>query len=75
MTKFALGLDYGTESGRVLLVDVETGREIASSVHRYVDGVIDEHLPGTSIKLEPDTALQNPNDYIDNIGWYPSSTR
>jgi L-ribulokinase len=65
MTKFALGLDFGTESGRALLVEVETGREVANAVHRYADGVIDEHLPGTSIKLEPDTALQNPNDYIE----------
>ena len=65
MTKFALGLDFGTESGRALLVDVETGREVASAVHRYADSVIDQHLPGTSIKLEPDTALQNPNDYIE----------
>jgi L-ribulokinase len=64
MPKYALGLDFGTESGRALLVDVATGREVASAVHRYADGVIDEHLPGTSIKLEPDTALQNPNDYL-----------
>ncbi len=65
MTRFALGLDFGTESGRALLVDVETGREVATAAHRYADGVIGEHLPGTCIKLEPDTALQNPNDYIE----------
>jgi GntR family transcriptional regulator len=29
-------------------------------VYRYTDGVIDEHLPGTTIKLEQDSALQNP---------------
>lgn len=67
MAKFALGLDFGTESGRALLVDVETGREVAGAECRYADGVIDEHLPGTSIKLEPNTALQNPNDYIETL--------
>jgi L-ribulokinase len=46
------------------LVDVATGREVASAVHRRADGVIAEYLPGTSIKLEPDTALQNPHDYL-----------
>ena len=29
--------------------------------------VIDEQLPGTPINLEPDTALQNHNDYIETM--------
>lgn len=67
MTKFALGLDYGTESGRALVVNVATGQVVGSAVYRYADGVIDEHLPGTTIKLEPDSALQNPNDYVETL--------
>ena len=67
MTKFAIGLDFGTESGRALVVDVATGREVGSAAYRYADGVIDERLPGTTIKLEPDTALQNPNDYVETL--------
>ncbi|MEK7862749.1 MAG: ribulokinase [Chloroflexota bacterium] len=66
-TKFALGLDFGTESGRALLVDVGTGREVGNAVHRYAEGVIADHLPGTSLKLGPDTALQDPNDYIETL--------
>jgi L-ribulokinase len=62
--KYALGIDFGTESGRALLVDVATGEEIASYVHPYSNKVIDEVLPGTNIRLEPDWALQDPNDYI-----------
>jgi len=61
--KFALGIDYGTESGRVVVIRVRDGEEIASTVIPYPDGVIDEKLPGGP-KLEPDWALQNPRDYF-----------
>ncbi|NLS79626.1 MAG: ribulokinase [Chloroflexi bacterium] len=65
--KYAIGVDYGTESGRALLVDVATGEEIATAVYEYADGVIDEALPGTGVKLPPDFALQNPADYIETL--------
>lgn len=65
--KYAIGVDFGTESGRALLVDVADGREVATAVHRYANGVIDETLPGTQIRLEPDWALQDPNDYIEAL--------
>ena len=63
--KYAIGVDFGTESGRAVLVDVADGREIANAVHSYANGVIDETLPGTGIRLEPDWALQDPNDYLE----------
>lgn len=63
--KYSIGIDYGTQSGRALLVEVETGKEVATAVVPYGDGVIDEQLPGTDIKLEYDWALQNPDDYLD----------
>ncbi|MEJ2734318.1 MAG: ribulokinase [Anaerolineae bacterium] len=62
--KYAIGLDFGTESGRAVLVDVTDGREVATAVHAYRDGVIDDVLPGTEIELPQDFALQNPGDYI-----------
>jgi len=63
--KYVIGVDFGTLSGRAAIVDVSTGEEIASSVHPYANGVIDEHLPGSSIRLEPDWALQDPDDYLE----------
>ncbi len=62
--KYAIGVDFGTESGRALLVDASNGEEVATYVHPYRNGVIDEKLPGSDIRLDPDWALQDPNDYI-----------
>ncbi|SDW95993.1 ribulokinase [Paenibacillus sp. CF384] len=64
-SKYAIGVDYGTESGRALLVDISNGREVASHVTPYVHGVIDEVLPESGRKLEPDWALQYPDDYVE----------
>ena len=64
MSKYAIGLDFGSLSGRALLVEVETGREIATVVMEYPHGVMDENLPNGT-KLEVDWALQHPQDYLD----------
>jgi L-ribulokinase len=61
--KFVLGIDYGTESGRVVVVRVGDGRVESSVIVAYPDGVIDKKLPGGPA-LEPDWALQNPRDYL-----------
>ncbi len=67
MAKYAIGVDFGTESGRAVLVDISNGKEIATAVYSYLNGAIDERLPGTQIRLEPDWALQDPQDYIRTI--------
>ena len=64
MAKYAIGLDYGTLSGRALVVNVETGEELASSIFEYPHAVMDEALP-CGKKLGQDWALQHPQDYID----------
>ena len=62
---YTIGIDYGTESGRALLVDARDGREVATAVHTYPHGVIDERLPSSGRPLPPDWALQDPNDYLE----------
>lgn len=64
---YTIGIDFGTESGRALLVDTRDGREVATAVHPYSNGVIDDVLPTSGKKLPPDWALQDPLDYIDVI--------
>jgi len=63
--KYVIGVDYGTLSGRALLVRVSDGAEIATSVYEYPHAVIEDLLPTSSTKLPPDWALQVPADYVD----------
>src|SRR6266567_8907644 len=60
---YALGIDFGTESGRAMLVRVADGEEIASAVVPYPSGVIDRELP-SGLPLDHDWALQDPRDYL-----------
>lgn len=61
--KFAVGIDFGTESGRAVVVRVRDGHEAGAAIVAYPDGVLDERLPGGP-QLGPDWALQNPRDYL-----------
>ncbi|HEY6058021.1 MAG TPA: ribulokinase [Candidatus Limnocylindrales bacterium] len=64
--RYTIGVDFGTESARAVLVDVADGRELASAVYEYSHGVIDERLPApdADVALEHDWALQDPADYV-----------
>lgn len=65
MSKYTIGIDYGTQSGRAVLIDVETGREVATAVKTYTHGVMDKFLPDGKTRLEHDWALQHPRDYLE----------
>jgi L-ribulokinase len=63
--RYVIGVDYGTLSGRALVVRLSDGREMGSAVHTYAHGVMDRTLAATGAPLPPDWALQDPQDYID----------
>jgi L-ribulokinase len=61
-----VGIDFGTLSGRAVVVRVRDGAELGSAVHPYAHGVLDRHLPDRPDRaLPPDWALQAPGDYIE----------
>ena len=62
--KYAIGVDYGTQSGRAVLVDVSDGTVIAQSTKPYTHGVMEEYLPDGT-RLPPDWALEHPLDYLE----------
>ncbi|MFZ7946538.1 ribulokinase [Neobacillus sp. 19] len=64
MSKYTIGIDFGTLSGRAILVDVSTGEELATSTLEYKHGVMEYSLPSGKTLL-PDWALQHPQDYLD----------
>src|SRR5271165_941117 len=63
----AIGIDFGTESGRVLALDLCSGAELATEAVAYPHGVIDATLPGSGVHLGADWALQNPIDYLEVV--------
>ncbi len=60
-----VGVDFGTLSGRALVVRARDGAELGTAVHEYSHGVMDAVLAGTGEPLPPDWALQDPEDYLD----------
>lgn len=61
---YIIGLDYGSESARGVLIDANTGAQISSHVHTYRHGIMTRVLPdGTA--LAAGFALQNAGDYAE----------
>jgi L-ribulokinase len=66
--RYVVGVDYGTLSGRAVVVRVSDGAELGSAVHDYAHGVLERRLEvhgRTGAELPPDWALQVPGDYVD----------
>ena len=57
--KYSIGLDYGTNSVRCLIVNVANGREIAEAVWNYENGT-----QGVILSRDPNLARQQPRDYL-----------
>jgi L-ribulokinase len=60
-----IGVDYGTLSGRAVVVRVNDGVELGSAVFAYPHAVVERNLPTSGQALPPDWALQVPSDYVD----------
>ena len=63
MKRYALGIDYGTNSCRSLLVDLDDGAEVGSTVFPYPSGT----LGILTDARDPNVARQNPQDYLDGM--------
>lgn len=59
MGKYTIGLDYGTNSVRALVVDTTDGREIATAIWTYEHG-----HQGVILGNDPNLARQHPADYL-----------
>jgi L-ribulokinase len=57
--QYTIGLDYGTNSVRALIVNVANGAEIAASVWNYEHGT-----QGVILARDPNLARQHPADYV-----------
>ena len=68
MAKYTIGVDFGTLSARAVVIEVGTGKELASATLNYKHAVMDEYLP-TGERLKPDWALEHPQDYLDCLGY------
>lgn len=63
--RYVVGVDFGTLSGRALVVRVSDGAELASAEHGYAHGVVTDTVPGGGARLPSQSALQVPADYVD----------
>ncbi len=63
MPKYAIGLDFGTNSVRTLIVDCATGREVGTAVWNYEHGDAGVILSAK----DPNLARQHPADYVKGV--------
>lgn len=62
---YSIGIDFGTSSGRVFLVNTANGKIVTKYIKEYTHGTIEQHLNGQ--KIPQSFALQNANDYMEVI--------
>lgn len=76
--RISIGVDFGTESCRIVFLDIDTGKTVVSVTSTYRHGVIDSSLPSLLIEdkedissipnhLPNETALQNPLDWFTSL--------
>jgi L-ribulokinase len=65
VTSYVVGVDYGTLSGRAVVIRTADGTQVGTAVHAYGHAVMDRQLDSTGAQLPPAWALQDPQDYLD----------
>ncbi len=63
--QYVIGIDFGTLSGRAVVVRASDGEELGSAEYEYPHGVMDRELAETGERLPPAWALQDPEDYLE----------
>lgn len=61
---YSVGVDFGTESGRAVIIRNGDGASVGEAVTAYAHGVMDAELP-SGVRLGKEWALQHPQDYLD----------
>ena len=67
MSDFTIGVDFGTQSVRAIVVRCSDGTTISESTFAYPHGVLDRSLPDGTPLPGPDWALADPNDYMTGL--------
>jgi len=62
-----IGVDFGTLSGRAVVVRAADGAELGEAAHEYAGGAIERELPSSGERLPPQWALQDPADWISTL--------
>jgi L-ribulokinase len=63
--KYVYGYDFGTQSCRLIIVNIKNGQVVAEGEEKYPNGVITENLPGSDKALPHGWCLQDPDNYIE----------
>jgi L-ribulokinase len=61
---YVVGVDFGTLSGRAVVVRVSDGAELGSAVYEFPHGAMDRTLASSGASLPPQWALQDPGDWV-----------
>ena len=60
-----IGVDFGTLSGRAVVVRADDGEELGEAEYVYPHGVMSGELAASGAQLPPNWALQDPDDYLE----------
>jgi len=68
VSKYSIGIDFGTLSARALLINLENGAETAVSEFKYPHSIMKDEVFNGKV-LEKTSAFQHPQDYLDALSY------